>query len=49
MVEWREFLLEKKLGKTTGWIGLYPSGTERQFVNLNLGDRFMPVTTAVTI
>ncbi len=32
-----EFLLEKKRGKTTGWIGYTLSWTNRQFDNLNFG------------
>jgi hypothetical protein len=35
-----EFLLEKKLGKTTGWIGYTWSKAERQFDNLNWGQKF---------
>ncbi len=35
-----ELLLEKKLGKTTGWIGYTLSWTERQFDNLNFGRPF---------
>ena len=33
-----ELLLEKKLGKTTGWIGYTLSWTDRQFENLNFGE-----------
>lgn len=35
-----EFLLEKKIGKTTGWIGYTWSKAERQFDNLNWGRKF---------
>ena len=35
-----EFLLEKKVGKTTGWIGYTLSWTQRQFDNLNFGNPF---------
>jgi hypothetical protein len=35
-----EILLEKKMGKTTGWIGYTLSWTERQFDNLNFGRPF---------
>jgi hypothetical protein len=35
-----EILLEKKMGKTTGWIGYTLSWTERQFENLNFGRPF---------
>jgi hypothetical protein len=35
-----EFLLEKKVGKTTGWIGYTLSWTLRQFDNLNFGKPF---------
>lgn len=35
-----EFLLEKKVGKTTGWIGYTWSKAERQFDNLNWGRKF---------
>ncbi|MBW8325230.1 MAG: TonB-dependent receptor [Prolixibacteraceae bacterium] len=35
-----EFLLEKKIGKTTGWIGYTWSKAERQFDNLNWGKKF---------
>jgi hypothetical protein len=35
-----EFLLEKKIGKTTGWIGYTWSKAERQFDNLNWGQKF---------
>jgi hypothetical protein len=35
-----EFLLEKKIGKTTGWLGYTWSKTERQFDNLNWGQKF---------
>lgn len=35
-----EILLEKKEGKTTGWIGYTLSWTERQFDNLNFGKKF---------
>ncbi|HPS13017.1 MAG TPA: TonB-dependent receptor, partial [Prolixibacteraceae bacterium] len=35
-----EFMLEKKIGKTTGWIAYTWSKTERQFENLNFGKPF---------
>ena len=35
-----EVMLEKTLGKTTGWIGYTWSKTERQFKNLNFGKPF---------
>lgn len=35
-----EFLLEKKKGKLTGWIGYTLSWSERQFDDLNLGKKF---------
>jgi hypothetical protein len=35
-----ELLLEKKRGKFTGWIGYTLSWTERQFENLNFGEKF---------
>ncbi|MFN3916885.1 MAG: TonB-dependent receptor [Flavobacteriales bacterium] len=35
-----ELLLEKKVGKTTGWIGYTLSWTNRQFANINLGEKF---------
>lgn len=35
-----EFLIEKKRGKTTGWIGYTLSWTNRQFDNLNFGEVF---------
>ena len=35
-----EILLEKTIGKTTGWIGYTWSKTERQFNNLNFGNPF---------
>lgn len=35
-----EVMLEKTLGKTTGWIGYTWSKTERQFENLNFGKPF---------
>ena len=35
-----EFLLEKKSGKTTGWIGYTLSKSERQFEELNFGKPF---------
>jgi hypothetical protein len=35
-----EFLLEKKMGKLTGWIGYTLSWTERQFENINFGETF---------
>jgi hypothetical protein len=35
-----EFLLEKKTGKFTGWIGYTLSWTERQFDDINDGKRF---------
>ena len=33
-----ELLLEKKHGKTTGWVGYTLSWTNRQFENLNFGE-----------
>ena len=35
-----EILLEKKKGKFTGWIGYTLSWTERQFDNINSGEKF---------
>jgi len=35
-----ELLIEKKVGKTTGWIGYTLSWTNRQFDNLNFGEVF---------
>ena len=35
-----ELLLQKKAGRTTGWIGYTLSKTERQFENLNAGEWF---------
>lgn len=35
-----EFLLQKSTGKTTGWIGYTLSKAERQFDNLNFGEKF---------
>jgi len=35
-----EFLLEKKVGKTTGWIGYTLSWTNRQFEEINFGEVF---------
>jgi len=35
-----EFMLERTIGKTTGWIGYTISRTERQFENLNYGRVF---------
>jgi hypothetical protein len=35
-----EVLLEKKTGKTTGWIGYTLSWSNRQFENINLGEAF---------
>ena len=35
-----EFLLEKKVGKLTGWIGYTISRTDRQFDNINFGKKF---------
>ncbi len=35
-----EVLLEKKIGKTTGWIGYTLSWTQRQFENINFGKPF---------
>ena len=35
-----ELLLEKKVGKTTGWIGYTWSKTERQFEALNFGEKY---------
>lgn len=35
-----EFLLEKTIGKTTGWLGYTWSKTERQFDNINFGKTF---------
>lgn len=35
-----EFLLEKTIGKTTGWIGYTLSWAQRQFDNLNFGEKY---------
>lgn len=35
-----EFFLEKKMGKLTGWVGYTLSWTERQFDDLNFGNKF---------
>jgi hypothetical protein len=35
-----EFLLEKTMGKTTGWIGYTLSWAQRQFENLNFGEKY---------
>ncbi|MCE3294821.1 MAG: hypothetical protein K0R65_535 [Crocinitomicaceae bacterium] len=35
-----EFFLEKKKGKLTGWLGYTLSWAERQFDNLNFGEKF---------
>ena len=35
-----EFLLEKKIGKTTGWIGYTLNWSNRQFDNINFGNPF---------
>lgn len=35
-----EFLIEKKVGKTSGWVGYTLSWTNRQFDNLNFGRTF---------
>ncbi len=35
-----EVLLEKRLGKTSGWIGYTLSWTERKFENINFGEKF---------
>ena len=35
-----EFLLEKKVGKTTGWIGYTLSWTNRQFDSINFGQPY---------
>jgi hypothetical protein len=35
-----ELLLEKTMGKTTGWLGYTWSKTERQFENINYGEPF---------
>ncbi|MBL4703485.1 MAG: TonB-dependent receptor plug domain-containing protein, partial [Flavobacteriales bacterium] len=35
-----ELLIEKKIGKTTGWIGYTLAWTNRQFENLNFGEVF---------
>ncbi len=35
-----EILLEKKFGKTSGWIGYTLSWTERQFDDINFGEKF---------
>lgn len=50
-----EFLLEKRTGKTTGWIGYTLSWTNRQFENLNDGkiypyryDRRHDISVAIT-
>jgi hypothetical protein len=35
-----EVLIERKVGKTTGWIGYTLSWTDRQFANINFGEKF---------
>ncbi len=35
-----EILFEKRVGKTTGWIGYTLSWTERQFDDINFGEKF---------
>lgn len=35
-----EILIEKKRGKTTGWIGYTLSWSDRQFENINFGEKF---------
>jgi len=35
-----ELLLEKKIGKTSGWLGYTISWTDRQFDELNFGEKF---------
>ena len=35
-----ELMIEKKIGKTTGWIGYTLSWTDRQFEKLNNGEKF---------
>lgn len=35
-----ELLLQKKIGQTTGWVGYTLSKTDRQFENLNNGEKF---------
>lgn len=35
-----EFLIEKKRGRTTGWLGYTLSKSERQFSNINQGKKF---------
>ncbi len=35
-----ELMIEKKMGKTTGWIGYTLSWTDRQFEKLNNGEKF---------
>jgi len=35
-----EVFIEKKLGSTTGWIGYTLSWTERQFRNINFGEKY---------
>jgi len=35
-----ELLIDKKMGKTTGWIGYSLSWSERQFDNISFGERF---------
>lgn len=35
-----ELMIEKKIGKTTGWIGYTLSWTDRQFEELNNGEKF---------
>lgn len=35
-----EFLLEKNIGKTTGWLGYTLSWADRQFEDLNFGQKF---------
>lgn len=50
-----EFLIEKTVGKTTGWVGYTISRSDRQFANLNFGrvfpakyDRRHDVSIAIT-
>ncbi len=50
-----EFLIEKSIGKTTGWVGYTISRSDRQFENLNFGrafpakyDRRHDVSVAIT-
>lgn len=35
-----EFLLQKKVGRTTGWVGYTLSWSDRQFPNINFGKKF---------